>query len=91
MTHRSGETRQKLPYMGNIQIEVFPINLKSFFRREFSEVNTISIHHPKIPQFKNFNIIFFIIHRITGILFFIHFNCNVIYCVSAICRGDDGT
>ncbi len=48
-----------MPYMGNIQMEVFPVNLNSLRRKESSAVNVISRHQPRMPQWIKLWIIFF--------------------------------
>ncbi len=49
-----------MPYMGNIQMEVFPFRVNSLLRKEFRAVKDISRHQPRIPQWMKLCTIFFI-------------------------------
>lgn len=56
-----GERKAAIPYIGNIQIEVFPISFSSFFLKELKPVHRISMHQPSVPQIKKLFFILFII------------------------------
>lgn len=55
-----GERKHAHPYMGNIQMDVFPFKENCRFRKEPRAVNTISMHQPRIPQWIKLWIYFFI-------------------------------
>lgn len=57
MTLYKGLKNAARPYMGNIQREVFPFNLKSFDFSPLQAVKVISKHQPTRPQVKKFLII----------------------------------
>lgn len=57
MTRYKGLKNAARPYMGNIQREVFPFNLKSLDRSPLQAVKVISKHQPTRPQVKKFLII----------------------------------
>ena len=49
-----GLSSAALPYMGNIQREVFPLSVISRRRRASREVKMISMHQPVNPQVRKF-------------------------------------
>lgn len=57
----TGARKLAIPYIGNIHIEVCAERECSFFLREQSPVNMISIHQPRVPQRIN---LFFIIKKV---------------------------
>ena len=48
-----GFSKEAIPYIGNIQIEVLQVSLISFLKKELIPVHKTSIHHPNNPHFTN--------------------------------------